>query len=87
MLASRAPGTGRAIRRVLLLYGRKLAMPSTTANFSRVTPMSNGRIWSQGEIAQLRSMLDEGGYLRALAERLDRTPEAILVKAQKMLRR
>jgi hypothetical protein len=40
----------------------------------------------QDELEQVASMLAEGGYLRKLAQRIDRTPEAILVKAHKVLK-
>ena len=48
--------------------------------------MSNGRKWCRDELEQVDRMLAEGRYLHRLAERIDRTPEAILVKAHKVLK-
>lgn len=48
--------------------------------------MVNGRAWDQSELAHINSMLEPGGYLQKLAHRLDRTPEAILIRAQKVLK-
>lgn len=48
--------------------------------------MVNGRAWDQDELAHIDLMLEPDGYLQKLAHRLDRTPEAILLRAQKVLK-
>jgi hypothetical protein len=48
--------------------------------------MSNGRAWCRTELDHLDMLLADGGALQALAVQIDRTPEAILVKAHKVLK-
>lgn len=48
--------------------------------------MSNGRVWCQSELDQVKRLLAEEGELLVLAATIDRTPEAILVRAHKMLK-
>lgn len=48
--------------------------------------MTNGRKWCSDELDQIDEMLAEGGFLQTLAVKMDRTPEAILIRAQKVLK-
>jgi hypothetical protein len=48
--------------------------------------MANGRKWCREELEQVDQMLADGGYLQSLAEKIDRTPEAILIRAHKVLK-
>ena len=48
--------------------------------------MSNGRKWCREELDQVDQMLAEGGYLHSLAVKMDRTPEALLLRAHKVLK-
>ena len=49
--------------------------------------MTNGRTWSRNELDQIDQMLATGSELRCLATKIDHTPEAILVRAHKVLKR
>lgn len=47
--------------------------------------MANGRLWSSDELNEIRQLLEHDGTIIKLAQRIDRTPNSILFKAQQIL--
>lgn len=46
----------------------------------------NGRTWRRDELERILELLAEGGHIHNLAVELDRTPEAVLFRASKLLK-